>query len=55
MSEPGKGAFNNPAPGQKLEILLVIRTQDDRETKATVSENPIEQLPSIAAVDPDFA
>ncbi len=55
MVEPGKSAFNDPASGKDNEALLVIGAKHGLEPKATTVCNPIEELTSIAAINPDQA
>lgn len=53
MVQPGKGTFNDPAPRKDNEALLVIGAKHELKPKATTVCNPIEELASIAAINPD--
>ncbi len=53
MIEPSKGAFYNPTPWEDNEAFLVIGTQDNLEMKAAMVCHPIQELATIATINPD--
>ena len=53
--EPGEGALDNPAAREHFEALLVIRTKHKAKPEREISGYPIEQLTTIATIDPDQA
>lgn len=55
-AKPTKGTLYNPAMGQNLETLDVVRSLDDLQTEFsyyTEVPNPLKQLSGVSTVRPD--
>jgi hypothetical protein len=53
VSQPAQGSFNNPALGQHLKALDIIRAFDDFQPTLQAALHPGNQLSGIGAISPD--
>src|SRR5260221_1780882 len=54
-AQPGKGAFDHPAPGQRVEALDIVSAFDNFQDPAEATPYPAHQRPFVDVIRPDQA